>query len=123
MSVRKRDSSQLVGGLVLILMGAVFLLDRLDVVTFRELVRTWWPMGMIIFGVYLAFDRNPDTRFGAFFMITIGVIFQIGELELFRWWRWKNMWPLMMIVLGGWMLAQHFTASRRASQPKPPANP
>lgn len=120
MANRKPDSGQLYGGIVLIVMGSIFLLDRLDVITFREIARTWWPMGMIVFGLMLMFDKSRDTKFGAFFLITLGVIFQIGELELFRWWRWRNMWPLLMIAFGGWMLYEHFRDSA-ARQQKPPS--
>jgi hypothetical protein len=119
----RKDNSGLVGGVFLILMGTIFLLDRLDVITFRELVRTWWPMSMIVFGLILAFDSNRDTRMGAFFLITIGAIFQIGELDLFPWWRWKNMWPLLLIAFGGWMLFEHFQGRAEKSRAPKVENP
>ena len=114
----KKDSGQLFGGIFLIAMGSVFLLDRLDIITFREVVRTWWPMGMIVFGAFLLFSGDRDNKFGGMFMVLIGAIFQIGELDIFSWWRWKNMWPLMMIAFGGWLLYEHFSGVAAARERK-----
>ncbi len=28
----------------------------------------------------------------------------IFDWRIFQWWRWRTIWPLMLIALGGWML-------------------
>ena len=106
---RQNTQGGLVGGIVLIAIGSLFLLDRMRILDFDfgDIVRTWWPMFMIIPGVIMALDSHCRNKNGAFFMIAFGLIFQIAELDLFRWWRWRNLWPLMMIAIGVWMLFQH----------------
>jgi len=116
---RQNTQGSLIGGIILIAMGTMFLLDRMNLFNFD--FGDWWPMFMIIPGVVMALDSNRRNKNGAFFLITFGVIFQIAELDLFRWWRWRNLWPIMMIAIGVWMLLQHL--SLRNGTPQSPAPP
>lgn len=120
---QENSKGHLVGGLILIGVGAMFLLDRMNILYFD--LGDWWPMFLIIPGLVMAFDPKRKNKNGAFFLIAFGLIFQIAELDLFRWWRWRNLWPLMMIAIGVWMLFQHLTGrenSRETSAPPPPPN-
>ena len=42
---------QLTAGLILMTIGFVLLMDRLDIFSFREAIRTFWPMILIWIGV------------------------------------------------------------------------
>ncbi len=122
---RQNNQGSLIGGIILIAMGSMFLLDRMNLFNFD--FGDWWPMFLIIPGIVMALDPNRKNKNGAFFMIAFGLIFQVAELNLFRWWRWRNLWPVMMIVIGVWMLLQHLSA-RETSQPSqisepPPGQP
>lgn len=116
-SQKPNSQGHLLGGLVLIGIGSMFLLDRMNF--FRFDFGDWWPMFLIIPGLIMALDGSRKNKNGAFFLITFGLIFQVAELNLFRWWRWRNLWPLMMIAIGAWMLFQHLRG-REESQPSPP---
>lgn len=114
MENRKENSQgHLIGGLILIGLGTAFLLDRMNIFYFD--LGDWWPMFLIIPGLVMAFDPKRENKNGAYFMIMFGLIFQVAELGIFRWWRWRNVWPLMMIAIGVWLLIQHL-AGRSESQ-------
>ena len=120
----QNSQGSLIGGIILIAMGSMFLLDRMNLFNFD--FGDWWPMFMIIPGIVMALDSNRKNKNGAFFLITFGLIFQIAELDLFRWWRWRNLWPIMMIAIGVWMLLQNMNARNEAQQsagPQPPPSP
>jgi lia operon protein LiaF len=123
----RRHSSQgsLIGGLIMIGLGTLFLLDRMRILDFDigDIFHTWWPMFLIIPGLVMALDPSRRNRSGAFFMITTGAIFQVAELDVFPWWTWRNMWPLLMIVIGGWMLVQHLTGRNEPQGAPPPGSP
>ncbi|MBI3405125.1 MAG: hypothetical protein HY046_06670 [Acidobacteria bacterium] len=119
---RQNSQGSLIGGIILIAIGTLFLLDRMRIFNFDigDIFRTWWPMFLIIPGIVQALDSTRKNKNGAFFLIAIGLILQIGELDLFRWWRWRNLWPLMMIAIGVWMLVQHLTNRNESQQVQPP---
>jgi lia operon protein LiaF len=128
MAERQSSNGHLIGGMVLIAIGSLFLLDRLDIFTFNvsRFIGTWWPMFLIIPGLVQAVDSTRTKKNTAFFLIAFGVLFQVAELGLFRWWRWANLWPMMMIAIGAWMLLEHLRGHERSvTQPagSPPPRP
>ncbi len=40
-------------GIVLIVLGVIFLLDNFGIVTFHRLLHSYWPVLLIIYGVYI----------------------------------------------------------------------
>ncbi len=53
-----------VGAIVLILVGAFFLLSNLGLlnVSLREIIATWWPLILIVLGVGLFFTPGDRRR-------------------------------------------------------------
>jgi hypothetical protein len=53
---------------------------------------------------------------GPLVLITLGVIFQVERLDLFYWWRMRQMWPLILIAVGVGLLISrlggHWNGSR-----------
>lgn len=52
------------GPVLLIAIGVLFLLNNLELVSIRQLVR-WWPLGLIALGVYLLYIRVAGTGDGS----------------------------------------------------------
>lgn len=47
-------------GIVLILMGVIFLLESFGVVAFHDLLHSYWPVILIVFGIYILLkNRKP----------------------------------------------------------------
>lgn len=116
-----RNQGALWGGLILITLGVLFLLDRMQVLTFWWIFRDWWPSLLILLGVVQLFTcRRRFT--GPLVLITIGIIFQIDRLNLFWWWSMGRMWPLILIAVGVGILFTRFQGRSWQGSGNPPLN-
>ena len=88
--------STLAGGVILILVGGLFLAEELDVADFGDLIRAYWPALLILFGIAKLFGR--DSRGGGLTLIAVGSWLFIANLGLFGF-DWSS-WPLLLILIG-----------------------
>ena len=103
--------SRLWSGLILITLGVLFLLDRLGYIRFGEFVETWWPVALIVFGLWcLLVGRRRRWGFSVF-LIALGVLLEGERLGWFGWWSLHNLWPLLLILTGVWLLVGRLRAS------------
>lgn len=100
---RKVDAGSLVTGSILIGIGMLFLLDRFDYLHFGDVVRTWWPMALVIIGLPKLF--RYETLWSGLWLLAVGAWLQAIQFELFGM-TYGNSWPLLLIVLGGGMIAR-----------------
>ncbi|HOW44744.1 MAG TPA: DUF5668 domain-containing protein [Candidatus Aminicenantes bacterium] len=109
----------LLGG-ILILAGALVLLDNLDVLSLRFRIGDWWPLILIVLGVVHIVDSRRLFDFSGLFLILLGGVFLAAELDAIRWedvWLW---WPAVLILLGLSLLFRHaplLSAARPAPLP------
>jgi hypothetical protein len=61
MSFNSRASRIPIAAILLILFGALFLLNNLDLLDLRRLIR-FWPVALIVLGAYLLFERWSSTK-------------------------------------------------------------
>lgn len=94
---RKIDSRALFNGVMLIAVGALFLLDSLHIRDFGDLLRMYWPLIVILFGVSHLLRR--ESVWTGVWLICTGAWLQIAHLHLFGM-TYRNSWPLLLIVLG-----------------------
>jgi hypothetical protein len=94
---RKIDRSALINGLFLIGLGVLFLLDRLHIEDFGDLIRTYWPCIIILFGISHLFQR--ESIWSGAWLIVIGAWLQLISLHLFGL-TYGNSWPLILIASG-----------------------
>ncbi|HEX9760153.1 MAG TPA: DUF5668 domain-containing protein [Candidatus Acidoferrales bacterium] len=117
MSAERKSDGQLWGGIFLIVIGAVFLLDRFDMFNFGWAIRRFWPLIIIAFGVWHLVKRPPSVVPGLLF-IAIGAIFQGDRLNFMPyWWSMRRLWPLIPIAIGVALLIERM---RRPAMPPPP---
>ena len=100
---RNEEGSGRAGGLltgaVLILVGMLFLLDRMDLFEVGR-VWTWWPLLPIGFGLAkLAGARGHDETRSAIWLVLAGSWMLISTKHWFGF-HWGNSWPLLLIALG-----------------------
>ena len=55
---------------------------------------------MILLGLVHLVRRGFRRPGGALFWILLGVLLQVDRLELFPWWRFERLWPVLLIVAG-----------------------
>jgi len=107
MSPNGRASGQLIAGIILISLGALFLLDRFYAFRFGHFFGVWWPALLIFLGVWKLVERQGRRMAGPLVLITIGAIFLVDNLNLIWWWRFDRLWPLILIAVGvGLMLGR-----------------
>lgn len=90
-------------GTVLVVVGAGFLLDQMDVIDFGSILGTWWPLILIAIGTVQLLTRSVPVPAGAF-VILLGVLFQIDQLDVLGLSLGQLIWPLILILIGGFLL-------------------
>lgn len=110
----KGATSQVVLGLLVILMGLLFLLDNLDVIDIRRIV-SFWPMVFIIAGTVKLCDTQ--TRGGQLMgggLVGLGVLMILDRMGLIDF-DLHTLWPLFLIGAGGFVLYKALDARRPAA--------
>jgi hypothetical protein len=94
---RKIDGRALLNGTMLIVVGTLFLLDRLRIEDFGDLLQLYWPLIIVFFGVSHLLRR--ESMWSGVWLVLTGVWLQMAHLHLFGL-TYRNSWPLMLIALG-----------------------
>ena len=84
-------------GLLLIVLGALFLLDTFTSLDFGRMVGDWWPVIFIIVGLIKLKGQN---RGGAITFIIIGVLLLLLTKDILEWHDIGKFWPLILIIIG-----------------------
>jgi hypothetical protein len=117
MSSQKHSSGRIFWGLVLILVGVLFLLDRMGRLDFGEFIGRFWPLILVAAGLWHLVTNQFRDVIGGLFLIVIGGMFQLAKLEILGRSAWHYIWPALIIILGLWVLAGAFR--RQAGPPVP----
>ena len=86
-------------GLLLVILGVGFLLDRLEIIQFITLIEIYWPVILILIGASQLFSRGYSLITGVT-LILIGIFFTLGNLSLIPGGTEKFFWPILLIVIG-----------------------
>lgn len=109
-----RWRKQVVWGLIMILVGAVFLADRLG---YAEVEALWhyWPLLLVLIGINQTIGYPTPREFGnGLWLVFIGLwLFAVFE-NLFGL-TFRNSWPLFILVAGIKMVLDPFIARRLAN--------
>ena len=101
MSENKRlTNGTILLGAILIGVGALVLLANLDVFHFHFNLGDWWPLILVVLGVIHIVDSRHIFDFSGLFLILLGGVFLMAELNIICWgdvWQW---WPAVLILLG-----------------------
>ncbi len=95
----KKSLSEILFGLLIIAVGAGFLLDALGFIDFSSLIRAWWPLLIVGLGV-VSLLSNPRMYGWPLMIIATGIILQLRELGLIAFNFWGVFWPIAIIVFG-----------------------
>ena len=97
----RRGPGPIVPGLILLIIGSVFLLSNLGFFDIR-LVRDFWPVPIILLGVgQLVFPRHgAKSMLWAGALIVVGCLFEAQMLGYVRGNVWEIVWPVWLIFLG-----------------------
>lgn len=96
MSQHKHSQNSWVG-LVLILVGALFLLDTFTTINFGGVISNWWPAIFIIIGLLKL--QGQEKGAGLIFIL-IGILFLLTTHNVIEWSSIWKFWPLILIFIG-----------------------
>jgi predicted membrane protein len=111
MPPQRHTSGRVFWGLVLILLGVLFLLDQMGRADFGDIVSRWWPLILVAIGVWQLVSSNFQELAGGLFMIALGAVFQLAKLGVLGRNLWHYVWPALIIGLGLWVLLGAFRRS------------
>ena len=111
-----RQRKQMMWGLVLILVGLIFLLDRMDVLDASE---TWhyWPLLLVVAGINQTIGYPSAKEFtNGLWMVFVG-LWLFAVFEGFLGLTFRNSWPLFILMWGlqlvlGPVIARRFPSTR-----------
>lgn len=97
--VMKKLSARFIIGIIIIIIGVMTLLSNVGIAHFDNLFATWWPLLIIIWGVYTLVD-NPRNYLWASILLIFGVIWQLERLDIVDLNPWQVIWPIAIIFVG-----------------------
>ena len=96
---RNRSQHRIVFGALIIIVGAIALLDNLHLFSARQVIH-FWPMVFVVFGVLKVYQaRDPVGYFIGATLIAVGATMTLHNMGIIVW-RWRDWWPLLLIAGG-----------------------
>jgi hypothetical protein len=114
---RHKRATAAVFGVILIGLGAIFLLQNFGIVDAGR-PGDWWPVVLIGFGVSsLIAPKDAGDASSGTVLTALGAFFLLRNFDVIDW-RFRDIWPAFL-VLGGIALIARSVAERRSSPPAP----
>lgn len=111
MSTEHITRGRTTSALIIIAIGALFLLHNLDLLHIGAFIRTYWPSALILVGILNLINGRSSSGF-SIVLILVGAYFQAHKLSLIAW-DWHFVWPVVLIAIGLWMLLRPLTRPKR----------
>jgi len=98
-------SGHLVIGLLLMLIGFLYLLDTLNVADTSRLITRGWPSVVVLIGlIRLVQARTGAARVGALIWVYLGMILQLAMLDILPFSVWGLIWPVALMGFGVYLI-------------------
>lgn len=95
--------SQKTLGIIFLILGILFLADTLNWLRVGDIIGTWWPLIIILFGLRRLAIPAASTV-GAWVIVLIGAILQLAELNVLELNQIFFYWPVLIIAFGLYLL-------------------
>jgi hypothetical protein len=106
MSRVRSHSGRVFSGLLLIVIGGLFLLDRLGEFDFGTMISRWWPVIFFLIGISTLISNGFRRIGSALFFFLLGAFFLLYELDYLPGDVWNYAWPGVIILVGLWLLVR-----------------
>lgn len=91
-------------GLVFVIIGGLILLGNLGVLeNFWGLVGTYWPVLLILAGVYNIVS-NPAGKVGGMIVFAAGALLLVNNMDQVQVFNRVSFWPIILILVGLWFI-------------------
>ncbi|NQU67167.1 MAG: hypothetical protein HQ510_04410 [Candidatus Marinimicrobia bacterium] len=85
------------GGIIMIVLGALFLMGTLDILDFGHIIHGWWPIIIVIVGF---FKLKGESKSGGAVIFIVGIILLTATLDFINWGEILQFWPVLLVLLG-----------------------
>ena len=99
-----KSQGRIFWGLLLIVLGVLFLFDQMGKLDFGDLVGRFWPVVFILIGVSILLSNNFKNAGSGVFFILFGTFFLLLRMRIFDRALWHYLWPVAIIGVGLWVL-------------------
>jgi hypothetical protein len=86
-------------GVLLVVLGALFLADQMGALHIGQLFHTWWPAILVLAGIVNLIEK-PSAPFGPLILLTVGVALLLANLGVVQMGSVWRLWPLVLIAAG-----------------------
>lgn len=86
-------------GVLLVLLGGIFLADQLGALSAGHIIRTWWPVLLVLAGLLNLLEK-PSTPIGPLALLSVGVVLLLANLGIMRIGSVSRLWPIALIAMG-----------------------
>jgi predicted membrane protein len=101
--VPAKNNQQSWVAIAVIAIGAIFLLQSLNIMHLGRFVGEWWPIILVIVGFMKV--KQDDRRNGSILLI-VGLVLLSATLDFINWGSIFKLWPLAILYVGVSMLQQ-----------------
>lgn len=106
MTSHRQGSGRIFWGLMLIVLGTLFLLDQMGELDFGDIIGHYWPVIFILIGISILINSGFRDAGSGLFFILFGSVFLLFELGILNHHVWHYIWPLAIIALGLWIIVK-----------------
>jgi predicted membrane protein len=114
------NPGRLLFGLILMVAGALFLLDLADMLDAGRIISTWWPLVFIAFG-FVALSSSARSLFAAGVLFVAGTILLLANLDVFPVSAGELVLPIILMAVGAGILFVR-SGPRRDADPNDTVN-
>jgi predicted membrane protein len=118
MSDHRGSSGRIFWGLFLILIGVLFLLDRMGRYDFGYAVSHYWPAIFIAVGLSIWLGSGFRDFVSGLLFVAFGTVFLLVRLNVLGHHFWNYFWPLLIILAGLWVLLHPALHHRKGNFPE-----
>ncbi len=93
----ERISGSALVGILLIIIGGLFLMETLDIMNIGPLFSNWWPLILIAVGIL---KLKGSDKTGGVIILLVGVAFLSATLGIINWGNIFRLWPLVLVATG-----------------------
>jgi len=91
-------------GVLIVIIGVLFLLDRMQIIGFWDVASKCWPLLLVLIGLSTLFGSRFKNFLAGSLLLILGILFEMSELGILKDGVWHYIWPVAIILFGLWMI-------------------
>ena len=117
--IRGQGTHRLGIGVLLVIIGLFILLDNLQVLELGAFLNRWWPLLIILVGLWKLLIWGAQSLSSGSLLMVIGILCLLATLDVIAWNDLFQIWPVFLIIIGAWILlrpTRHLSEKLRSAE-------